>query len=140
MKKRILIIAACLFFFGVALSSTGHCGPYPYRYGRCCGGCGYSDGWGWAAAIFGGILAAGIIGNIIASQNARPPGTPQSQGALVYAEPGTAYAYPDPAFIAKYGTKQSQENSSGEWVLVPGQRVNGVWVEEHRVRIDAAQQ
>jgi hypothetical protein len=137
MKTRIFIVAACVFAFVAVSSSTAYCGPYYYRYGGCRGGCGYYDGWGWAAAIAGGVIAAGLIGNIIAYQYAQPPG--KAQDSLVYVEPGTAYAYPDSAFIAKYGTKPAPDGSLGEWVLVPGQWVNGVWVDEHEVRIEAEQ-
>jgi hypothetical protein len=44
------------------------------------------------------------------------------------------YAYPDPAFIEKYGT-----SGSPEWVVVPGQYVNGVWVNEHKVWVAGSQ-
>jgi len=42
------------------------------------------------------------------------------------------YAQPDPAFIEKYGQPDAPQ-FAGEWVIVPGQHVNGVWVREHKV-------
>jgi hypothetical protein len=42
------------------------------------------------------------------------------------------YAYPDPAFVEKYGGTNSAQDS-GEWVTVPGQYVDGTWVKEHKV-------
>jgi hypothetical protein len=48
------------------------------------------------------------------------------------------YTYPDPAFIEKYGTNGSPEISS-EWVVVQGQYVNEVWVNEHKVWVAGSQ-
>lgn len=51
---------------------------------------------------------------------------------VVYPVPDSpAYAYPDPEFIEKYG-KSDSTKTGGEWVTVPGQWVDGVWVDEHQ--------
>jgi len=46
-------------------------------------------------------------------------------------------AYPDPAFIERYGSTDSAQ-TSGEWVIVPGQHVNGIWVREHKVWVQGS--
>ena len=123
----ILIISLSLIFPSVGYSWTyGHYRPYRHHHG----GSGYNNGWAVGAAIAGGILVGAVVGNIIA-QNTIYSTSPQK----VYSPPQTnvAYACPDPEFIAKYGKKKS----SGEWVIVPGQSVDGKWVPEHKVWVPA---
>ena len=47
------------------------------------------------------------------------------------------YANPDPAFIEKYG-QADVPTEAGEWVIVPGQYVNGIWVREHKVWVQGS--
>lgn len=127
MKKNIYLVVILIISLSLILPSVSYSwsrGYYrPYGHYRCGG---YNNGWAVGAAIVGGILAGAVVGNIIA-QSAAYNALPQR----VYPAPQTnvAYAYPDPAFIAKYG----QKKSPGEWVIVPGQSVDGKWVPEHKV-------
>ena len=55
----------------------------------------------------------------------------------VYASPPPpppAYAYPNPAVSGQYRNPEPA-NDPGEWITVPGQWVNGTWVNEHQVRV-----
>jgi len=70
-----------------------------------------------------------------------------SVAPTIYATPAPAvysdysqqqpYANPDPAFIEKYG-RSDVSNTPGEWVIVPGQYVNGIWVREHKVWVQGS--
>lgn len=122
MKKNLYLVFILIISLSLILPSVSY--AWHYRYYRGCGGC--YNGWGVGAAIAGGILVGAVVGNIIA-QNTIYSTSPQK----VYSPPQTnvAYAYPDPAFIAKYGQKKGLE----EWVIVPGQSVDGKWVPEHKV-------
>jgi hypothetical protein len=124
MKKRISVVLVLLVGLIISLPSTGYTWRNGYYYGRggCYGGCGYSNDWGWAAAIAGSVIAAGVIASVIANQK-----------PLIYIDQRSAYAYPDPDFTAKYGATPPANSPPGEWVLVPGQWVNGVWVDDHEV-------
>jgi len=54
--------------------------------------------------------------------------------AYAYPAPPPAYAYPDPPVTNGYGNS-APTGYPEEWVTVPGQWVNGMWVGEHRVRV-----
>lgn len=131
MKKNLYIVVILIISLSLILPSISHSwsrGYYrPYNYYRYGG---YNNGWAVGAAIAGGILAGAVVGNIVA-QSATYNAPPQR----VHPAPQTnvAYAYPDPEFVAKY----SQKKSPGEWVIVPGQSVNGKWVPEHKVLVPA---
>jgi hypothetical protein len=51
---------------------------------------------------------------------------------FVYVPPDQANAYPGSELITKYDKK---EESSKEWVTVPGQWVDGIWVPPHTMQI-----
>jgi hypothetical protein len=132
MKKRIALTVALVLGLSMVLPSAGYSWYYGHGYRGCYGGCGYWNGWGVGAAIAGGILAGVIVGSIIADQSARYYSPPPRRDVIV-ADPGIPYAAPDPAFIEKYGGNTPPKPASGEWVTVPGQTVNSLWVPEHKV-------
>lgn len=124
MKKNLYIVLILVMSLSLVLPSVSY--SWYYRHYRGCGGC--YNGWGVGTAIAGGILVGAVVGNVIA-QNAVYSTPPQR---VYYSpRPNVAYAYPDPAFIAKY----SKNRYPGEWVVVPGQSVDGKWVPEHKVWI-----
>ncbi|HEY3276224.1 MAG TPA: hypothetical protein VGJ94_06355 [Syntrophorhabdaceae bacterium] len=126
MKKRITFIMIVVAGLSLTLPAYGFSWSNGYYYGYR-GGCCYGNGWGVGAAIAGGLVAALLVGTIIADQGRRsPPPAPVP-------DPHAAYAYPDPAFTAKYGPETTKEAPPGEWVLVPGQWTGSVWVPEHQV-------
>ena len=129
MRKLIAVFVILLFF---VFTFAGYSWSHGWHYSGC-GGC--NSVWGVGAAIAGGILVGAVITNMMAQSfayNAPPQKVyvyPQPKVIYVYPQPSnTAYAYPDPEFTARYG----QTKPSGEWVVVPGQTVNGKWVPEHK--------
>ena len=134
MRKFITISIICLLFIVTSASYSWSRGWY---YGGC-GGC--NNGWAVGAAIAGGMLVGAVATNMIAQSAVyNPPPQrvyvyPQPNVVYVYPQPSNvAYAYPDPEFTARY----SQSKPSGDWVVVPGQTVNGKWVPEHKVLVPA---
>lgn len=85
-------------------------------------------GWAWGPAAFAGGL---LLGTSLARPwygppvYVYPPPVVYAPPATYYV-PGQAYAYPDP------GLTSSGQSQSGQWVEVPAQSVNGVWVPAHR--------
>ena len=73
-------------------------------------------------AIAGIALGAIALGAIITSAVSQPRVTRQ----VVYTEP--AYAQP-----TGYGHGYYESTPPGQWVMAPGQWVNGQWVAPHRV-------
>jgi hypothetical protein len=134
MLKKIALIMVFVAGLSMVAPTSGYSWGYGYYYPYrgCYGGCGYNNGWGVAAVVAGGLIAAVLIGSIIADRPVRPPAA--YPDAVVSAGQGPL-AYPDPEFIEKYGRKGSAGPKSGEWVTVPGQDVNGAWVPEHQVWI-----
>jgi len=124
MKKHLYIVFILVISFSLVLPSVSH--AWHPRYYRGCGGC--CNGWGVGAAIAGGLLVGVVVGNVIAHSAVY---SPPPRRVYYSPRPNTAYAYPDPAFVARY----SQQKAPGEWVVVPGQSVNGKWVPEHKVWI-----
>jgi len=93
---------------------------------------GHRGGWYGAGAFAGGLLlGAAIAGPWYAPYPVYAYPAPQVVYAAppVYA-PSQAYAYPDPALSAP---QAQNETPSGQWVVVPGQSVNGTWVPQHKV-------
>jgi len=122
MKKRLLLVFVLAVSLSLALPSASY--ARHYRYYRGCGGC--CNGWGVGTAIAGGVIVGAVVGNIIVHSTVY---SPPPQRAYYVPRPNVAYAYPDPEFVARY----SQKRSPGEWVIVPGQSINGKWVPEHKV-------
>lgn len=133
-KKSFLIIIIALIGISLALPADSEA----RRYGRY--GC--RGGWGWygAGALAGGVLLGAAI--------ARPwyygpsPVYVYSPPAVIYTSPpvyfsNQAYAYPDPAVTSRpdstLASRPDSRPSSGQWVEVPGQSVNGKWVPPHKV-------
>lgn len=117
MMNRIVAIIILLGFISLAIPADSHA----HRYG-----------WYGAGAFFGGV----IVGTAIARPWYPPapiyvypaPPVVYTYPAPVYVYPSNrAYAYPDPT----YAPPPSQ-NPPGEWVVVPGQSVDGRWVPSHR--------
>jgi hypothetical protein len=69
-----------------------------------------------AGVALGGIALGALLGSVISQQN--------TTREVVYSQP--AYAQP-----SGYSTRYS--NTSGQWVTVAGQWVNGQWVPSHTV-------
>ena len=85
-------------------------------------------GWVWGPAAFaGGLLLGASIARPWyyyqpAPVYAYPP--PAYYAPRAYYVPNQAYAYPDPAV--------APPPARGQWVEVPGQSINGVWVPSHK--------
>jgi len=116
----------------------GHYGGYPYYrgYGYYGGYPSYYGGYGFwygSPAYYGPWFFTPWYVSIELPIYYTPP-------PVVYAvpDPQHPYAYPDPAFVERYGRMDSAQ-PSGEWVIVPGQYVNGVWVNEHKVWVAGSQ-
>jgi hypothetical protein len=80
------------------------------------------EGWAWGPAAFAGGLLLGSL--------ARPWYGPP---AYVYPPPAVAYA-PPPVYYVPNQTYvyAAPPSTGGQWVQIPGQWVNGVWVPAHR--------
>jgi hypothetical protein len=128
MKRLLSLGVLSLLAISIVLASPG------YSFARG----GHSAGW-----FVGGLALGTFIGS-----TARPyygptyvyPAPAYVYRAPVYAYPepvyvvpelaNRAYAYPDPSYTAK-----PEAPPAGEWVVVPGQWVNGKWVPEHKAWI-----
>ena len=116
-SKGIAVIVVVLLAITLAIPSTSHA----WR------------GW-WGPGVFaGGVL----VGAAVAGPWYAPPppvyvypypAPPQ----VVYAAPppGQAYAYPPPASPPPDAAAAPQ--GKGQWVDVPGQMVNNIWVPPHK--------
>jgi hypothetical protein len=102
---------------------------------------GWHGGWGWygAGAFAGGVLLGTAISRPY--YYAPPPVYVYPPPPVIYSAPpppvyipNQAYAYPDPAVTSRPENKPSASGpaSSGQWVEVPGQSVNGKWVPPHK--------
>lgn len=97
---------------------SGHYNPQPYyptRHERSRDN--GNDALLVAGVVLGGIALGALIGNAMSQQAATRE--------VVYSQP--AYAQP-----SGYSTGYSR-NTSGQWVTVAGQWVNGQWVPAHTV-------
>lgn len=84
-------------------------------------------GWAWGPAAFVGGLLLG-------SSLARPWYAPWPG---YYAYPPPSVVYPPPAYYVPspayaYPAPAVSQSTRGQWVEVPGQSVNGVWVPPHK--------
>jgi hypothetical protein len=147
MKKKlafVVMVLACISLALPAMSdasdrrggrpgySSGHHGQHYYRgyrphsWNRYHGGYRYSYG---PRIWVGGFYPAPSY------YYAPPPVYVVPPPVYAAPAPAPAYAYPDPAATGpQYGAAPST-GSGGEWVTVPGQWVEGKWVEEHRVQV-----
>jgi hypothetical protein len=120
-KKIFMIIIVALIGISLALPAASQAR-------------GWRGGWGWWGP---GALAGGVLLGAALAQPwyyyAPPPAYVYPPPAVVYTTPpyypSQAYAYPDPAVTSQSDGKPS----SGQWVTVPGQSVNGKWVPSHKV-------
>lgn len=130
MKSKVAtIIAVTLVATVLVLPTTSHA---------------WRGGWGWyGPGVFaGGVLLGAAIANPY--YYAPPPyyyPAPQPVYAYppAYAPAPPAYAYPPPPAQA-YAQPPApdagpapQAQGKGQWVEVPGQTVNGLWVPPHKV-------
>lgn len=101
-----------------------------YYYGPYRGCCGCSgDYWVPAAVLAGTVLAGALVIGAI-SQSSRQPTQPTvSQPAYRTIDTRQPYASPDPDFVTRYSKKET----SGQWTIVPAQKVGDTWVPAHRV-------
>ncbi len=136
MKKYLSLSLGLIFLAMAVLPSAGYSWrgyPGPYRYH----GGGYHNGWAVGAGIAGGLLLGVILGNALSrpAYYEPPPSRVYAypEPVYVYPPPSPAYAYPAPASAALYERK----GPPGEWVTVPGQWVEGMWVSQHRVWVPA---
>ncbi len=116
--KSLLIVMIALV--GVALI-------LPAGQAQARGGWGHG-GWVWGPAAFaGGLLLGASIARPWYYEPAPvyvyPPPAYYAPRAVYYV-PNQAYAYPDPAV--------SSGTTGGQWVEVPGQSINGIWVPRHK--------
>jgi hypothetical protein len=74
-----------------------------------------------AGLFFGGIALGTVLGSAL------NPHVYYRYPEPVYVYPAPPYAYPDPP------APPPPAYPSGEWVVVPGQWVDGQWVPEHKV-------
>jgi hypothetical protein len=113
----------------VMTSNMAFAGGYYYPHHGWHGHGGEDAGW-----FAGGLILGGMLGTIFSPYYWRPapvyvypgPSYVYTPPPVVIDPPNRAYAYPDPSYTR--GTGQS----SGEWVVVPGQWVSGKWVSEHK--------
>jgi hypothetical protein len=150
MKKSLLFAALILLGLAMTLPTAGyarggrgggHSGGRHYSggYHHYSGGYGYYGGYRYGFRGPRVYVGPGFIGpwygpwygswygyGPIPSYYEVPPAD--------YIDPGPepAYAYPDPDFVERYGNRDAAEKP-GEWVTVPGQYVNGQWINEHKV-------
>ena len=118
-SKTVKIVALVLLVATLAFPGTSHA----WR------------GW-WGPGFFaGGVL----LGAALAHPWYAPP------PVYVYPPPGVVYAPPPPEPVYVYpsppvssGTVPSPQGK-GQWVEVPGQMVNNVWVPPHRVWVAEGQ-
>ncbi len=122
MKKLLLIVVLCLAVVvpcaygrgGGGYGGGGHGGRGGYRSGHYGGSVSY--GW-YGAGFFGGLYYEPwyFYGPPYDEPYALPPD----------------YTYAEPAPEENY--EQAFPETSGEWVEVPGQSVDGTWVPPHKV-------
>ncbi len=119
----IITIVVCLC---LAVPSIGE--ARRYHYGPCRGCCGCSgDYWVPAAVLAGTVLAGALV--IGAMNQSSRQATVSSQPLYRVIDTSQPYASPDPDFVARYGKKEA----SGQWMIVPAQKVGDTWVPAHRV-------
>jgi hypothetical protein len=136
MKKRVTLILVFLLGLSMVLPSAGYSWSRGYHGHR-----GYygGSGWGAAAAALGGLIAGLFVGSILADQPARSnPPPPPPPGDVIIIDQAAPDAAPAPTSVAKQGEEASQKPAPGEWVTVPGQTVDGLWVPEHEVWVPQA--
>ena len=127
--RKLIAIALIFVFVLLAIPTAGDarrcCGPY-----RGCYGCGYSnDYWVPAAVVAGTILVGALVVGAM-SQSSRQPTQPTISGSgYRVIDTSQPYASPDPDFVTRYSKKET----SGQWMIVPGQKVGDTWVPAHRV-------
>jgi hypothetical protein len=82
------------------------------------------------AAVLAGTVLAGALGIGAMNQSSRqPPPPPVSHPAYRPIDNRQPYASPDPDFLARYSKKEA----SGQWTIIPAQKVGDTWVPAHRV-------
>ena len=131
--KKVLSIAL-LVLLGLSLIVA-----HPtYSYARG----GHGAGWFVGGLALGTILGSSVRPYYYGPSYVYPaPVYVYPRPAYVYPGPvyvtpevaNRAYAYPDPAYSAR------DDAPAGEWVTVPGQWVEGRWVPQHKVWVQAKQ-
>ena len=135
MKKGMLVVVLVIATVTLAFPQAGHAGGHHYHY------------YGWyapGAFVGGALLGAAIARPYYAYPPPAPvyvypaPAYPPAYG---YAAPSPVYAYPPQQGAYPGGPEPDPgsgyqgEGPPGEWVMVPGQYVNGTWVPEHQVQV-----
>ncbi|OPY70188.1 MAG: hypothetical protein A4E57_00716 [Syntrophorhabdaceae bacterium PtaU1.Bin034] len=137
MKRAVLVFAVSLLLI-VSLPLFSHAGKGGHRGGRYHGGHRY--GYWHGPRVY--------VGPMFYRPWYYPPpvyyGPVYAPPPVVYvppAAPPPAYAYPDPALTDQYRSPASSDPTADamEWITVPGQWVDGTWVDEHRVQVPKAQ-
>jgi hypothetical protein len=127
-SKTITIMAMVLVGVLLALPSAGQA-QYHGGGGHYHGGGGWYGGWYGAGLLAGGLL----LGAALTAPRYPQPVYAYPAPQVVYVNPprAQAYAYPPPPEAAY--APQNQQQSHGEWVVVPSQRVGNQWVPSHKV-------
>jgi len=123
-------------FLSLLLPASSEAWRGGYYGGGYYHGGGYGYGW-WGPAFLGGVA----LGAAVAGPWWYPPPRPvyvYPSPAYVYPTP-PAYVYPEPRVEVYPSAPPPQprpqyqsEGPSGEWVMVPGQWVEGRWVPTHK--------
>jgi hypothetical protein len=101
----------------VVVNNYNHYDRQPARYDRSRNN---NDGLLIAGIALGGIALGAILGSAMSQ-----PRTVNTQQA-VYNDP--VYSQP-----AAYGATYNEDTPPGQWVMAPGQWINGQWVAAHKV-------
>jgi hypothetical protein len=135
MKRSVLIVSSVLLALILALPCMSDAAGRYYGRGYGYHG-GYGHGWygyGWyrPRVFIGPAYVAPWYYPVPPPVYAAPP-----TGAYALPAPEPGYDYPDPAVTQDYG-QSDPAYGSGEWVMVPGQYVDGRWIAEHKAWVPA---
>jgi len=121
----ILTIIVCLSLVAPTIGEARRYYHGPYR--GCCGCSG--DYWVPAAVLAGTVLAGALVIGAMNQSSRQPTQPTASQPAYRQIDNRQPYASPDPDFLARYSKKEA----SGQWTIIPAQKVGDTWVPAHRV-------
>jgi len=126
MKKAFTIALVLVVGIMLVYPSLGYSHPYDYGRGHYrpdVRPTSHGGGGGNGLAIAGIALGAIALGAIISSAVSQPHVNTRQ---VVYTEP--VYAQP-----TGYGSDYYENAPPGQWVVAPGQWVNGQWIPAHKV-------
>ncbi len=157
MKRSILIISILLFGLVAILPSEvyagrgghgggghhsggfGHYGGgHYYGGGRYYSGAHYHGGYGYSSYGTGVFIGAAVVAPLYYPVPS-PVYEPPPPAIYDTTGPEASLEYPDSSVPPEEYAQDSQTNSAGEWITVPGQYVDGSWIPEHRVWVSEDQ-